>query len=137
MVGEARSDLGDRRRAIEVDELDVAVLGQQHVPGMHVAVHDTRLVHSGEDPGQSLPQVQDLAGIQSTLSQHISQDTPAPVGEHQGAGVEGVPQSRDPGHAVKATQDGDLVRDPIRRPLTECLLADADTEVEIVSSARS
>ena len=94
-------------------------------------------MHSREDPGQSFPQVQDLAGIQSTLSQHISQDTPVTVDEHQDVWVEGVPQSRDPGHAVKATQDGDLVRDPIRRPLTECLLADADTEVEIRVSARS
>ena len=91
-----------------------------------------RLVHRGEDPGQSIRQVQNLVGLQSTLSQHISQNTPAPIGEQQDAGVEGVLQSRDPGYAVKATQDRDLVRDPIRRPLTECLLPDADTEVKIV-----
>ncbi|MDT0352847.1 hypothetical protein RM445_25325 [Pseudonocardia sp. DSM 45834] len=91
MVGEGRSDLGDRRRAIEVDELDVAVLGQQHVPGMHIAVHDTRLVHSCDDPGQSFPQVQNLAGTKSTLSEHVGQDTLVTIDEHQGVRVEGVP----------------------------------------------
>ena len=66
--GAGELHLVDRAGDAEVGQLDQAVVGDEHVARLDVAVHDTRGVRGGQPVGDLAPDLRDLARRQRALS---------------------------------------------------------------------
>jgi hypothetical protein len=67
---------GDRAGEAEVGDLDLPVVGEQHVLGLHVPVHDARLVCRAERGEHRLEHLESLARVEpADLAQQVAQGT--------------------------------------------------------------